>query len=328
MASTAPTETQTVTTKSDRPPERLVRHVFWKYPLLSVVLLALVAIVAAIMGSPNYPRATIADAANGDPGGAVLAFTQELDGTSSSAQNATEFGMGNPGQVFVVQPLHQYLLLLSIDVADALRTYQAASADQQQKWASNYDMALGTIMPSGSGGMEEGMGTSSPDYSKIDTLTGDFGPIPTVVKADLMLAQNGYLEEYLQSVDPGHSFHLVNIWLYDHPGLLNSAVEEGLTDDQWGMVKERGFPVGPWYLIVPAIIHVDLPNGTGATGTGFVLGNLAFAFVLLFLVPLVPGLRDLPKYLKLYRFIYRYPRKGELDKPEMHERRGSTHGND
>src|SRR5262249_6113408 len=109
MTSAAPTETQTVTTKSDRPPERLVRHVFWKYPVLAVVLLAGVAIVAVLVGSPNYPRATLADAANSDPGGAVLAFTQELDGTSSSAQNAAEYGMDNPGQVFVVQPLHQYL---------------------------------------------------------------------------------------------------------------------------------------------------------------------------------------------------------------------------
>jgi hypothetical protein len=327
MASTAPTQTQTKTTKSDRPPERLVRHVFWKYPLLSVVLLAGVAIIAALVGSPNYPRATIADAANGDPGGAVLAFTQELDGTSSSAQNASEFGMGNPGQVFVVQPLHQYLLLLSDDVAQALDTYQAATPDQEQKWASNYDMALGTIMPSSSGGMG-GMGdeTPSPDFGKIPSLKGDFGPMPTMVMADLTLAQNGYLEEYLQSVDPGHSFHLVNIWLYDHPGLLNTAVAQGLTDDQWGMVKERGFSVGPWYLIVPAVFHVELPNG--ATGAGFVLDNLAFAFILLFLVPLIPGVRDLPRYLKLYRFIYRYPRKGELDKPEMHERHGSTHGND
>jgi hypothetical protein len=326
MASTAPTETQAVATKSDRPPERLVRHAFWKYPLLSVVLLALVAIVAAIVGSPNYPRATIADAANGDPGGAVLAFTQELDDTSSSAQNATEFGMGDPGQVFVVQPLHQYLPLLSFNVAGALNTYEAATPDQRQKWASNYDTALGTIMPSGSGGMGGmGGGTPSPDFSKIDTLKGDFGPVPTMTMADLNLAQNGFLEEYLQSIDPGHSFHLVNIWLYDHPGLLNAAINEGLTDDQWGMVKERGFPVGPWYLIVPAIIHVKLPNGS--TGTGFVLDNLAFAFVLLFLVPLIPGVRDLPRYLKLYRFIYRYPRKGELDKPEMHERHGTTHEN-
>jgi hypothetical protein len=212
-------------------------------------------------------------------------------------------------------------------VADALRTYESAPADQQQKWAANYDMALGTIMPTGSGGMESdmGQGIPSPDFSKIPTLKGDFGPIPTMVMADLMLAQNGYLEEYLQSVDPGHSFHLTNIWLYDHPALLNTAVNEGLTDDQWGMVKERGFPVGPWYLIIPAIIHVKLPNGS--TGAGFVLDNLGFAFILLFLVPLVPGIRDLPRYLKLYRFIYRYPTKGEMDKPEMHERQGETHGN-
>jgi hypothetical protein len=118
---------------------------------------------------------------------------------------------------------------------------------------------------------------------------------------------------------------LTNIWLYDHPHLLNTAVAEGLTDDQWGMVKERGFAVGPWYLFIPAVIHVKLSNGS--TGPGFVLDNLVFAFFLLFLVPLVPGLRSLPKFLKLYRFIYRYPTKGELDKPEFTERHGATHGN-
>jgi hypothetical protein len=51
-----------------------------------------------------------------------------------------------------------------------------------------------------------------------------------------------------------------------------------------------------------------------------------FAGILLFLVPLVPGLRSLPRYLKLYRFIYRYPRPGDLDKPELAERHGTTHG--
>jgi hypothetical protein len=159
----------------------------------------------------------------------------------------------------------------------------------------------------------------------INTLQGDFGPIPTMVKADLQLAQEGFLEQYLQAVDPGHSFHLTNIWLYDHPAMLNTAVDQGLTDDQWGMVKERGFPVGPWYLIVPAIIHVKAPNGS--TGPGFVLGNLVFAFLLLFIVPLVPGIRSLPRYLRLYRLIYRYPVKGELERPTMQERHGATHGN-
>jgi len=167
-------------------------------------------------------------------------------------------------------------------------------------------------------------GTASPDYSKIGTLKGDFGPVPVLDEADLHLAQSGYLEQYLQSVDSGHSYHLTNIWLYDHPNMLNTAVDQGLTDDQWGMVKERGFPVGPWYLSIPAVFHVYFPGG--ATGQGFILWNLLFAAILLFFVPLVPGVRDLPRYLKLYRFIYRYPTPGELEKPELRERFGTTHG--
>jgi hypothetical protein len=322
------------TVKTDAPPERLVRHVFWKYPIISVVLLALVAVLAAAVGSPNWPRDTIAGATKDNPGGAVLAFTQELDGTASSSGNAQEFGMGDPGQVFVLGPLRAAVPLLGqislsnlpalqvSDVQQAISTYDAAGSVQQMTWASNYDKALGTITPSGGGNMSAG--TPSPDYTKIGALKGDFGPVPVLVEADLYLAQNGYLEQYLQSVDPGHSFHLVNIWLYDHPNMLNTAVDQGLTDDQWGMVKERGFPVGPWYLAIPAVFHVYFP--AGSTGQGFVLWNLLFAAILLFVVPLIPGLRDIPRYLKLYRFIYRYPTPGELEQPAFRERHGATHG--
>ncbi|HEV2238176.1 MAG TPA: hypothetical protein VGR57_16060 [Ktedonobacterales bacterium] len=307
---------------TDLPPQRLVRHVFWKYPLLAVVLFVVIALVAAFVGSPNWPRDTIAGVTKDDPGGAILAFTQELDGTAASSANAQEWGMGDPGQVFVLNPLRQYAPLLGSVVQSAIQTYDAASADERQAWASAYDKALATITPT-SGGDEMG-GAASPDYTKLDTLTGDFGPVPALVQADLQLAQGGYLEQYFEAAGVGHSFHLTNIWLYDHPHLLNTAVAEGLTDDQWGMVKERGFSVGPWYLFIPAVIHVKAPNG--ATGPGFVLGNLVFAFFLLFIVPLVPGLRSLPRYLKLYRLIYRYPRKDEMDKPPFVERHGATHG--
>jgi hypothetical protein len=313
-----PDATATPPTASDRPPERLVRHVFWKYPILSIVLLVLVAVLAATVGSPNWPRDSIAGVTKADPGGAVLAFTQELDGTASSSGNAQEFGMGDPGQVFVLNPLRQADPLLGADVGQAIATYDAASPDQQQTWAANYDKALGTIMPSGGNAMSSG--TSSPDFSKLDTLKGDFGPVPVLLKADVQLAQNGYLEQYLQAIDPGHSYHLTNIWLYDHPQMLNTAVAQGLTDDQWGMVKERGFSVGPWYLAIPAVFHVYFP------GPGFILWNLLFAAFLLFFIPLVPGVRDIPRYLKLYRFIYRYPVKGDFEKAAWRERHGSTHG--
>ena len=307
---------------SDRPPERLVRHVFWKYPILAGVLFVVVAVLAAAVGSPNWPKDTIAGVTKNNPGGAILAFTQELDGTATSTGNAAEFGMGDPGQVFVMNPLRQAATLLGTDVQSAVATYDAASAPQQQAWASDYEKALGTITPSGGDAMSAGI--PSPDFSKIDALKGDFGPVPLLVKADLQLAQSGYLEQYLEAVDPGHSFHLTNIWLYDHPNMLNTAVDQGLTDDQWGMVKERGFPVGPWYLFIPAVFHVYFPGGT--TGQGFVLWNLLFAAILLFIVPLVLGIRDIPRYLKLYRFIYHYPTPGELDKPAFAERHGATHG--
>lgn len=314
------------------PPERLVRHVFWKYPIISAVLVLVVAALAWVAGSPNYPRATIAAAARGNPGGCILALTQELDGTSTSSANAKEFGMGDPGQVFVMGPLRDEAPLLGEvsvqglpslqgpDVRQAIASYDAASADQQTRWAADYDKALGTITPAGTGAT----GMTSPDGDKVGTLKGDFGPVPVLVETGLYLAQNGYLEEHLQAVDPGHSFHLTNLWLYDHADMLNTAIAEGLTDDQWGMVKERGFSVGPWYLVVPAVFHVYFPQG--ATGQGFVLWNLAFAAVLLFVVPLVPGMRSLPRYLKLYRFIYRYPKSHEMEKSELRERHDPTHG--
>ncbi len=289
-----------------------VRHGYWKYPIIALALAMALGLLGAFAGSPNSPRATIAGTSRQDPGGAALAFTQELAGTSSSAGNQKEFGLGPPGQVFVTGPLGSFAPLLGGNVAAALATYRAAPASRQAAWANNYLMALGKITPASmEGGMETAM---SPDYSKIGTLHGDFGPVPALIRADVQLAQGGHLEQYLEGRDPGHTLHLVTIWLYDHPKMLNDAVANGLTDDQWGMVKERGYPVGPWYLIIPAIIHVKLPNGV--TGTGFVLWNLAVALIFIFVLPLVPGIRSLPRKLRLYRGIARYPTPGEKIPPD------------
>ena len=321
--------------RDDLPSERLVRHVFWKYPIIAAVALVALIVIALGSGSPNSQRETIAGAARVDPGGCVLAFAHELAGVGSSSENAREYGVGDPAQVFVLRPLRAVLPLLgrvrvaqlptlqAADVASAVATYDSASSVQRRDWATTYHHSLDGLVPPMSPSAAMGA-TTSPDYMKIASLRGAFGPIPTLVEADLLLARNGYLETYLQDVDPGHSFHLVNIWLYDHPELLNTAVRLGLTDDQWGMVKERGFAVGPWYLFLPAVIHIYFPGGS--TGTGFVLWNLALALILLFAVPLLPGAGNLPQRLKLYRFIYRYPRPGELDQPALRERQGPIHG--
>jgi len=289
-----------------------VRHAYWKYPIIAVALAIVLGLLGVFAGSPNSPRATIEQTTRQDPGGAALAFTQELAGASASAGNQQEFGLGPPGELFVIGPLRSFAPLLGGNVAAALAQYQAAPASQRAAWANNYLMALDTIAPkSMGGGMETAM---SPDYAKINTLHGDFGPVPTLVKADVELARTGHLEQYLEARDPGHTLHLVTIWLYDHPKMLNDAVANGLTDDQWGMVKERGFGVGPWYLIIPSIIHVEFPNGV--TGSGFVLWNLLVALLFIFALPLLPGLRSLPRLLRLPRLIVRRPAPGEEIPPD------------
>ncbi len=298
---TVPEQTET----PDSPPGHLVRHCFWKYPLIAGALAALLIVLGFVAGSPNTPRDTIAGVSRSDPGGTILAFTQELSGTSSSWANADARGMGKPSQVFVLKPVSDFAPLLGKTVTQAVNTYDQATPTQQRAWAGAYEQALGTITPKTTGEAATLGVTPSPDYARIDSLNGDFGPVPTLVQADLTIAQRGHLEQNLVGQDPGHSLQLGTIWLYDHPAMLNYAMTGGLTDDQWGMVKERGFSVGPWYLIIPAIFHVKFPKG--ATGTGFVLWNLLAASIFLLAVPLLPGLRNLPRRLRLYRFVYRYP---------------------
>jgi hypothetical protein len=292
--------------RADRPPTYPVRHPYWKYPLLAVAALGLILGLAGAFGSPNWPRDTIVGASNKDPGGAVLAFTQELDGTASSWSNTREGGFGRPDDIFVINPVSDFASLLGPQVAGATAAWRAASPDQQRTWAAAYDKALGTITPQADTAMG---GTPSPDYSKVARLQGDFGPVPQLVSTAVTLARDGHLDHDLLSVDPGHAFHLVNIWLYDHPAMLNQASANGLTDDQWGMIKERGFAVGPWYLIIPNIVHVKFPHGS--TGGPFVAWNLAIAAFFMLGLTLIPGVRDLPKHLRLYRLMYRYPLRGE-----------------
>jgi hypothetical protein len=294
-----------------------VRHGYWKYPIIALALAVLLGLLGVLAGSPNSPRATIAATSRQDPDGAALAFTQELAGTSASVGNQNEFGLGPPGELFVTGPLGSFAPLLGGNVAAALAAWRAAPASQQAAWANNYLKALGTITEQPLGG-EEMEAAASPDYSKIGTLHGDFGPVPTLVKADVQLAPQrapGAVSGGARArayAAPGHHLALRS------PEILSDAVANGLTDDQWGMVKERDYPVGPWYLIIPAIIHVKFPGGV--TGSGFVLWNLLVALIFIFVLPLVPGIRSLPRKLRLYRGIARYPTPGEQIPPDPNAR--------
>jgi hypothetical protein len=293
----------------------LVTHCFWRYPVLALVLALAVALLGFTAGSPFWPRATIAKVAAIQPGGTVWAVAQQLDGSSASNTIAMQPGIHDPAEALVIKPLQSAKWTLSSAQNQALAEYLAAAPAQQQKWAMNYDNAIKKGLGIGSGG---GMGdlTPVPKMEMINELKGNFGPVPVMAKTILELAGNGYLETYFQGVSPYHVYQYTNIWLYDEPHMLNTAIHNGLTDDQWGMIKERGYPVGPWYLIFPAIAHVLLPSGS--TGPGFIFWNGVIAIFFVVIFPLIPGLRDIPDKLKLYRFVYAVdPKDTETDSDQV-----------
>lgn len=280
----------------------IVTHCFWRYPIVGMLVIVLVVILGFAVGSPDWPTATIEQVSSMQPGGTIWAVSQELDGTSNSYTNTKEYGLDHPAMRLVIDPLRSASWALTTIENNALNQYLAASTKQQQKWAMNYDKAIRqTVDMNGMGGNSMGI-TPVPTLTKIDQLTGDFGPVPQIAQAILKIAKNGYLETYFQGISPGNVYQYTNIWLYDQPYMLNTAIKNGLTDDQWGMIKERGFLVGPWYLIVPAIAHVELPGGSN--GLGFIIWNGLIALFFVVLFPIVPGLRSIPKYLKLYKLVY------------------------
>jgi len=283
----------------------IVVHGFWKYPILMTVLLVAIITAGVWVGSPNWPRATIKNSALKEPGGTIWAVSQELDGTSVSYTNPYAYGMKNPAQRLVIGPLKSAKWFLSQEQRQALSTYINASVTKRIDWAKNYDKAIQKTFP-----VSKSDYTPVPKISNISMLKGNFGPIPVIADTILELAQKGYLETYFQGISPGNVFEYTNIWLYDRPYMLNTAIKNGLTDDQWGMIKERGFAPGPWYLVIPAVFHVKFPDGS--TGPGFIFWNSLLALFVVVLFPLIPGLRNIPKYTGLYKLIYAVdPKKSE-----------------
>ena len=293
----------------------LVTHCFWRYPVLALVLALAVVLLGFTAASPFWPRTTIAKVAAIQPGGTVWAVAQQLDGSSASYIIAMQPEIHDPAEALVIKPLQSAKWALSSAQNQALAQYLAATPAQQKEWAMNYDNAIQKGLGIGSGG---GMGdlTPVPKMDMINKLEGNFGPVPVMAKTILELARNGYLETYFQGVSPYHVYQYTNIWLYDEPHMLNTAVHNGLTDDQWGMIKERGYTVGPWYMIFPTIAHVELPSGD--TGPGFIFWNGVIALFFVVIFPLVPGLRDIPKKLKLYRLVYAVdPKDTETDSEQL-----------
>ncbi len=277
------------------------------------VLIALVLTVglASVLSSPDVPPATLRSWVQVDAKDFLGTAATELDGTSGTATYGLPYNNNgqlqselfapsriagvrqpiDPAKTFVLDPLAK-AAPTDPPLAAALARYNAASAAQQNKWASNYDAAVQKVT-----------GTNSAPV----VPAADDGPVPVMMAAELTLARSGALDGDLSAQQPfyGTDFTRPLLFLADGQYYANQATAMNLTGDQWGVMNETGsYPGQPWLWLYQLWYHV--PGWENSFNLDLIaIYMTGLGTLLLLLVPFIPGLRDIPRWIPLHRLIWR-----------------------
>jgi hypothetical protein len=276
------------------------------------VVLALAVVLSVLFSSPDDPPSTVQSWSRSDPVDFVTTAVAELDGSSGLAGYGPPYNHNGNGQQIAFIHLQKWFgVSHPIDTAkdfviapllaipgqptlqQAISAYQSAASKQQTAWTDTYTKALANAKANSNG--------------SISVASGDYGPVPTMMTALLSFAQSGGLDGALLTSKQFFQTDYTKPLLFMADGgvLANRAQAQHLTGDQWGMMNETGSYPGQvwlwlytfWYQIEPFKSSVNADVLVMA-----VMGVLSFAFVL---IPLIPGVSDLPRRVPIYKLIWR-----------------------
>jgi hypothetical protein len=287
-----------------------------EYDLLKELVIALAVVGALVLalsfafGSPDDKSITLQSWAKAAPSDFVATAASELGGTSGTAGYGPPYNSASDGQVigpinlqklggvripidaaavFVTTPLAK----VSTDpaVTTAMSQWTGASADQQAKWAGDYGDAI-TKAPDG-------------DYTKV--ATGDYGPVPAMTAALLASAQQGSLDGVLGN--QGHFFDTNYtdslLFIADGTYLEDQARAQHLGGDQWGMMNETGsYPGQSWLWLYTFWYQVE-PFSSSGNADALVWGLMMLLTLGFVIVPFIPGVRSVPRWIPVHRLIWR-----------------------
>ena len=288
------------------------------YAIAGVAVLAL--ILAAALSSPDVPPVTIATWAQNDPVDFVTTATSELQGETTSAGYGAPYNNAGGEQswgpiapqiwfgqritvdsanAFVLQPL-KYASVSNTDLGQALSQWESASADQQNGWLKAYADALTK---------------ATVTDGKVQVASGDYGPLPTMMNNLLAVAQAGGLDGQLTTNGKFYQTDYTQALLFMGDGsyLDGLATDANLTGDQWGMMNETGSYPGQTWLWLYTMWYQVWPfnSDSGFLGLNADNADLGIVFLMtlltvaLALVPFIPGLRDIPRWIPIHRLIWK-----------------------
>jgi hypothetical protein len=278
-----------------------------------VASLVVILGLAILLSSPDVPSVTIQSWAQADPVDFTTTANDELAGSSVTASYGPPYNQG-AGSVqaigpfspqswagvhasvdqptdFVINPLKQ-AASNDAQLAGQISTYQAASADQQGKWHDAYATAL-----------KDAKVTDG----KVTVADGDYGPVPAMLTRLIQLGQTGALDGLLLSSNHFYQTDYTKPLLFVNDGgyLSGLADEQHLTGNQWGMMNETGLYPGQTWLWLYTLWYQLPPFNQVSYGDLLVVLVMGLLTLLLVLVPFIPGLRDIPRWIPIYRLIWR-----------------------
>ena len=280
--------------------------------IATLVVLALTLLLAALLSSPDVPSATVQSWAKAEPADFVATAATELNGTSGTAtygppyNNATGSTQSllfapakitgvtqpiNTAQDFVLQPLGK-LTATSPRLAAALAAYNAAPHAQQMAWVNAYLKAVPHV--TFVGGLP------------VVPRAAD-GPVPVMLATEYTMARSGALDTDLlaQRDFYGTNFTQPLMFMNDGAYFSDKATSMHLSGDQWGVMNETGsYPGQPWLWLYTLWYYV--PGFSASANVDMIAVYLTgLATILLLLIPFIPGLRDIPRWIPVHRLIWR-----------------------
>jgi len=276
------------------------------------VVLALSVVLTILFSSPDLKPSTVQTWSRGDPVDFATTATTELDGSSGTGGYGPPYNHAADGQHiafiypakwlgvshpintardFVLAPLRS--ITGQPGLRSAVSTYQAAPASTQTTWTSAYEKALGNA-------------TANPDGS-IKVKPGSYGPLPTMMSSLLTFAQSGGLDGALLTSKQFYQTDYTNpLLLLGDGGLLaNRAEAEHLLGGQWGMMNETGSYPGQVWLWLYTFWYQIKPFSTSANADVLVMAVMGALSLALVLIPFIPGVRDIPRWIPIYKLIWR-----------------------
>jgi hypothetical protein len=275
------------------------------------VVVALVLLLTILFSSPDAPPSTIAQWARSNPSDFVTTAVAELDGSSDTAGYGPPYNNAPGGQKIgpvttqrwlgVTEPINtanDFVLgpLASTPggpvLKQALAAYRSAPASQQAAWADAYT---------------KGLAHAKFGAGSVTMPPGNYGPVAPMMSALLGLSQSGGLDGALLTSQQFYQTDYAKplLFLADGSNLSDRAQQEHLLGTQWGMMNETGSYPGQVWLWLYTFWYQIKPFSTSDNADALVWGLMAVLSLAFICIPFIPGVRSLPRHLRVYRLIWR-----------------------